>query len=179
MASKRVLLWLSLPVAVLIIILVHVVFAPSSVRAPEVFSGHVMNSGNDNSNSNENMSNININSNANSSQNPDSSPEVVLLAPVEGEEVTSPMTIRGQARGTWFWEGSFPVALTNWDGLIIGNGVATAKGDWMTDKFVPFEATLTYKTPTYSDRGTLILKKDNPSGLPEYDKSVEIQVKLK
>ncbi|MEK7625591.1 MAG: hypothetical protein AAB467_04585, partial [Patescibacteria group bacterium] len=70
------------------------------------------------------------------------------------------------------------VFLTDWDGLIIARGIATAKGDWMTTEFVPFEATLTFTADknVYSNRGTLILKKDNPSGLPEFDDALEIPV---
>ncbi|MFA7244700.1 MAG: Gmad2 immunoglobulin-like domain-containing protein [Candidatus Magasanikbacteria bacterium] len=90
--------------------------------------------------------------------------------------VTSPLTITGQARGTWFFEASFPIVLTDWDGIIIASGIATAKSDWMTEEFVAFEATLTFDTPTYKNNGHLILKKDNPSGLPEYDATLEIPV---
>jgi hypothetical protein len=95
--------------------------------------------------------------------------------------VSSPLKITGKARGTWFFEASFPVTLTNWDGLIIAEGVAQAKDEWMTTEFVPFEATLTFTTPAgpganQPNRGFLILKKDNPSGLPEHDDSREIPV---
>jgi hypothetical protein len=92
--------------------------------------------------------------------------------------------ITGQARGSWFFEASFPVMLTNWDGLIIAEGIATAKGDWMTMDFVPFTATLSFVTPyannqpTFMERGTLILQRDNPSGLPENDAALEIPVRF-
>ena len=101
--------------------------------------------------------------------------------PKANATVTSPLVVKGQARGGWFFEGSFPVTLTDWDGKIIANSNAEANGDWMTADFVPFTATLTFKlaTTSYSSKGTLILKNDNPSGLPENDKSKEIQVILK
>lgn len=78
--------------------------------------------------------------------------------------IKSPLTITGEARGTWFFEASFPIILAHWDGLIM----AQAKDDWMTEDFVPFEAKLvfTIDPSTYSNNGTLIFKKDNPSGLP-------------
>ena len=70
--------------------------------------------------------------------------------------------------------------LTNWDGLIIAEGYATAQGDWMTTDYVPFEATLEFTADTsVSNRGSLILKKDNPSGLPENDDALEYTVYLK
>lgn len=99
-------------------------------------------------------------------------------APLSGQVIKSPLVITGQARGTWFFEASFPVILVNWDGLIIAQGIATAKDNWMTTEYVPFEATLnfTIDKDTYSNRGWLILKKDNPSGLPEHDNALEIPI---
>jgi len=101
-----------------------------------------------------------------------------LEYPRPNQTITSPITIKGQARGSWFFEASFPVVLTNWDGLIIAQGIATAKGDWMTADFVPFEATLTFTVDknSYSNKGSLILKKDNPSGLPQNDDALEIPI---
>ena len=60
--------------------------------------------------------------------------------------------------------------------MIIAEGSATAKGEWMTENYVPFEATLNFVKPTYKDNGSLILRKDNPSGLPENDDALEIQI---
>lgn len=101
-------------------------------------------------------------------------------SPRPNQKVSSPLTITGEARGNWFFEASFPVVLTDWDGRIIAQGIATAKSEWMTTDFVPFEATLTFlvDTTAYSNRGTLILQKDNPSGLPANDDALEIPVVL-
>lgn len=107
--------------------------------------------------------------------------KIVLTEPLPNDTVESPLVISGSARGSWFFEASFPVFLTDWDGLIIADGIATAQGDWMTSEFVPFTATLNYTlaTSSYSNKGTLILQKDNPSGLPEHDDALEIPVMLK
>lgn len=98
--------------------------------------------------------------------------------PKPNQSISSPLVITGEARGNWFFEASFPVVLVNWDGLIIAQGIATAKSDWMTTEFVPFEATLnfTFDRNSYSNKGALILKKDNPSGLPEHDDALEIPI---
>jgi hypothetical protein len=66
----------------------------------------------------------------------------------------------------------------DWDGLIIAQGIARAKSDWMTSNFVPFEAKLTFTVDkkAYSNKGTLILKRDNPSGLPANDNALEIPI---
>jgi len=114
----------------------------------------------------------------------DKSDLIWLYSPQPEEEIESPLKIQGKARGNWFFEASFPVILTNWDGLIIAEGYATANpsdgGDWMTEDFVPFEAELEFTADTsVSNRGALILKKDNPSGLPENDDALEITVFFK
>lgn len=103
---------------------------------------------------------------------------IQLDTPRPNQVIKSPLTIKGQARGYWFFEASFPVVLTNWDGLIIAEGIATAKDEWMTEDFVPFEAVIEFivDKDIYSNKGTLILRKDNPSGLPEHDDALEIPV---
>ncbi|MDO8183667.1 MAG: Gmad2 immunoglobulin-like domain-containing protein [bacterium] len=112
--------------------------------------------------------------------------KIKIVSPQPGEAVASPLVVTGTARGVWFFEASFPIVLVDWDGLIIAEGVAQAQSDpatgevnWMTEDYVPFMATLTFTRPSYSDRGTLILKKDNPSGLPEHDAALEVPVKFK
>jgi hypothetical protein len=100
-------------------------------------------------------------------------------APAIAEDITSPVTVRGSARGNWFFEASFPVTLVDWDGKIIAEGQAKAKSDWMTTDFVPFEATLIFTKPSYGTRGAIIFKKDNPSGLPQNDASFEMTVYFK
>jgi hypothetical protein len=115
---------------------------------------------------------------------PDCLPQSVICVsfPKNGQEVGSPLVITGEARGYWFFEASFPVTLTDWDGKIIAEHYATAKSDWMTENFVPFEATLTFENPyklgdpDFMKNGYLILQKDNPSGLPENDAAIEIPV---
>lgn len=101
-----------------------------------------------------------------------------INTPRPNQIVSSPLVITGEARGNWFFEASFLVFLTDWDGRIIAQGIAQAKGDWMTTNFVPFEAVLTFTVDkdVYSNKGSLILKKDNPSGLPQNDDALEIPI---
>ncbi len=103
---------------------------------------------------------------------------ITLVTPTPYVRIDSPLTITGMARGYWFFEASFPIVLTDWDGLIVAEGYATANGEWMTEDFVPFTATLTFTKPAFDERGTLILKKDNPSGLPENDNALEIPIRF-
>jgi len=105
---------------------------------------------------------------------------IQVESPRANEVISSPLIIKGKARGLWFFEASFPVILTDWDGRIIAQGIATAEGEWMTENFVPFEVALKFEKPAsikgVVNRGSLILKKDNPSGLPENDDALEIPV---
>ena len=106
--------------------------------------------------------------------------DLVQLDSVRPNDVVdSPLQITGQARGNWFFEGSFPVLLTNWDGLIIATGIARTKEEWMTADFVSFSAILEFIIPEYGDTGSLILQKDNPSDLPENDDAYEIPIRFR
>ena len=96
--------------------------------------------------------------------------------PRPNQIVSSPLEITGEARGTWFFEASFPIILTDWDGRIIAEGYATARGDWMTEDFVQFDAQLEFEKPELYNRGSLILQRDNPSGLAKNDDALEIPV---
>lgn len=100
---------------------------------------------------------------------------IKVESPAPLSTVNSPVIIRGIARGQWFFEASFPVSVVGLDDKEIGHGVAQADGEWMTTEFVPFTATVDFSKGTQKT-GKIILKKDNPSGLPEHDDSFEIPV---
>lgn len=94
------------------------------------------------------------------------------------QKITSPVKITGEARGVWFFEASFPITVFDDNGEVLGQGIATAKDDWMTENFVPFEANITFTAPK-TDIGRLVLRKDNPSGLSEHDDALFIPVVFK
>ena len=103
-----------------------------------------------------------------------------IASPRVGERVssTTPLKVTGEARGQWYFEATFPITVVNWDGLIIGEGYATAQGEWMTEEFVPFEGTITFTKPDYGTRGAVIFKNSNASGDPIRDKAVEIPIEF-
>lgn len=109
----------------------------------------------------------------------DKSNLIVVSAPIKDSEISSPLTISGRARGVWYFEGSFPVTLVDQYRNTIAEGYVTAQGEWMTENFVPFIGDLQFNNYIKGAKGTLILKKDNPSGLPEHDDSIEIPVQFK
>ena len=98
-----------------------------------------------------------------------------VSSPRPNAVVGSPLIVKGMARGNWFFEASFPVGLFDGNGVKISQGIAQAKGEWMTTDFVPFEVTLLFAVPTTAT-GTLVLNKDNPSGLPEHEDELSIPV---
>lgn len=106
-------------------------------------------------------------------------PDLIQVdSPIGNAVVTSPLTVTGRARGTWYFEASFPLELRNSSNLIIAQSVAQAQSDWMTSDFVPFSATLTFVAQPAGSTGTLILRNDNPSGEPVNDKSISIPVQF-
>jgi hypothetical protein len=91
--------------------------------------------------------------------------------------LTSPFTVKGEARGSWYSEAVFPIELLDGNGKRIILTQARADGDWMTTNFVPFSATLSFAKPKTAT-GTLILHNDNPSGLPENAFELRIPVRF-
>lgn len=102
---------------------------------------------------------------------------IELRSPLPDGLLQSPVTIEGRARGPWFFEASFPVYLLDASGDTIARIPARAGGEWMTTEFVPFSGTLTFTSPA-SRTGTLILAKDNPSGLPEHAAELRVAVRF-
>ncbi|MEK7067027.1 MAG: GerMN domain-containing protein [Patescibacteria group bacterium] len=99
-------------------------------------------------------------------------------SPLPNQEIESPLLVTGQARGYWFFEASFPVKLLDGNGKEIAVKPAEAQEEWMTEEFVPFKSTLEFKIPG-TDFGTLVLEKDNPSGLPEKADELRVPVRFK
>lgn len=80
-------------------------------------------------------------------------------------------SVIGKARGSWYFEASFPVKVLDANGNALARGIAQAQSDWMTADFVPFKADI--KIPdTYIGKARLVLEKDNPSGLKENNASM-------
>lgn len=97
--------------------------------------------------------------------------DVVVELPFPGAVTAKDFSVIGEARGTWFFEASFPVEVRDEDGKLLTTAIAQAEGEWMTEDYVSFRA-LVHVPNSYSGKATLVLKKDNPSGLPEHDASI-------
>jgi hypothetical protein len=100
--------------------------------------------------------------------------DVIVIKRDDGS-VSSPLIIVGEAR-LWYFEGAFPISLLNESGKEFAHDLASADGDWMTEDWVPFTAEIPFPPQQSGSKGTIILRNDNPSGLPENDDRIEIPV---
>lgn len=113
--------------------------------------------------------------------NPDNNERVledlIVVSDLPAESlISSPYTVTGRARGTWFFEGSFPVILTDEDGNVLVETYASSPESWMTEEFIPFTSTLNF-TALSGTKAQLELMLDNPAGPEEgFDRSVIIPV---
>ncbi len=103
------------------------------------------------------------------------SARVSVYLPTSGATVGQSFVVAGQAPGNWYFEASFPIQVRDKDNNKIGQTIGQAQSDWMTTELVSFTATMTLDTE-YHGPATLVLLKDNPSGLPEHDDSVSIPI---
>lgn len=101
---------------------------------------------------------------------------IVLENPKPNSRVGSVITLSGNARGYWFFEATFPIDVLDANGKIVGQGYGEAKGEWMTENFVPFESVITLKENPQTTKGSVVLRKDNPSGDPERDDSLIVPI---
>ncbi len=97
--------------------------------------------------------------------------------PRPNQIIQSPLVIEGEARGFWFFEADFPIKLFDGNGQLLALAIAHSREDWMTEGFVPFEAEIVFDRPV-TEKGTLVLEKDNPSGLPENADELRLPVKF-
>ena len=98
----------------------------------------------------------------------------VVTEPQSNSVISSPLVVKGEAPGAWFFEASFPVKLIDGEGNILVTEPAKAQSDPLTENFIPYETLLEFNTTATS--GYLVLTNDNPSGLPENELSVKIPV---
>lgn len=103
--------------------------------------------------------------------------DIVATNPAPGATTGKAIAVTGKARGTWYFEATFPVKVLDASGKTIATGIAHAQGDWMTTEFVPFTANITIPN-SYIGKATLVLSKDNPSGMPEKDASVSFPITI-
>jgi hypothetical protein len=108
------------------------------------------------------------------------SPKGIVIyvdSPLANTVISSPVKVSGRVPGNWSFEANFPIDVLNANKQVIGQGFATLQGDWMTEEYVPFEASGEFDAPT-TDTGYLVLRKSNASGLTENDDSIEVPIRF-
>jgi Immunoglobulin-like domain of bacterial spore germination. len=98
----------------------------------------------------------------------------IIEEPKANSVISSPLVVKGEAPGAWYFEASFPVKLLDDKGNVIATAPASAQSDSLTTDFVPYKTLLEFTTTATS--GYLVLTNDNPSGLIENELSVKIPV---
>lgn len=97
--------------------------------------------------------------------------ETSVTKPQKGDLiVVSPLVVEGSMPGNWFFEANAVAVIMDANGKLLGTGSLTAKSDWMTTATIPFSGSIVFSEPE-TTTGTLVIKNDNPSGLPENDKT--------
>lgn len=87
-----------------------------------------------------------------------------IEAPIKNTVVRSPLVIRGEARGPWFFEASFPIELRDANDDVIATSFVQAQDNWMTEEFVYFEGKLIWEDEPETTTGYIYLRPDDPSG---------------
>jgi hypothetical protein len=100
-----------------------------------------------------------------------------VTLPQPGAVVGKEFRISGEARGPWYFEASFPIEVVGKNGQKLATVVAQAQEEWTTSSFVPFIANVTIPS-SYIGPATIILHRDNASGLPENDASASFEVTI-
>jgi hypothetical protein len=102
-------------------------------------------------------------------------PNIIVDTPTAQQVVSGELEVIGKAKGNWFFEASFPIALLDQTGAEVASGIASTASEWMTTDYVPFIGTIDL-TGLPAGQYLLRLKKDNPSGEPQNDESTTVPV---
>lgn len=105
-------------------------------------------------------------------------PAVSLSSPESMQVVSSPIQVTGQAPGTWFFEGQIQAVLVDQNDNELGSISIQTKENWMTESAVNFSGQLPFTPPSTGSSGELIIRKENPSGLPENEREVRMTVRF-
>jgi hypothetical protein len=109
------------------------------------------------------------------SMQPIKTEDIHLDTPRPNESIGQRISILGEAKGTWFFEASFPVHIEDNRGNIIKEHYAETEKEWMTEEFVPFKANFELNN-SYVGSGTLVIKKANPSDSPIDNQEIRVPI---
>jgi len=76
--------------------------------------------------------------------------------------ISSPVKVLGYAPGTWYFEANIVIKIIDENGNLLGQGPATAQGNWMKTTLVPFEASIPFTAS--GGLGFVVVEADNSVG---------------
>lgn len=104
---------------------------------------------------------------------------IIIDQPKPNESFSDPFAVTGKARGSWFFESSFPLKIIDEQAKVLGTGVAIAQANSLTSDFVPFVGFIEFlpdEKLAPSTKALLVFTNDNPSGLPENEISTTVPI---
>lgn len=101
-----------------------------------------------------------------------------VASPQPGAILAKTFAVTGVAPNAWYFEAVFPIQVRDADDNLLASAQAQAQSDWTVAGPVSFTASVTISSD-YHGPATLILLKDNPSGLPENSDEVTIPITIK
>ena len=90
--------------------------------------------------------------------------------PVSNVVLSSSTSISGKIDRSWVFEGSFPFEIIDSQGKIILEGIGSSP-DWSDGDSFYVDFVINFKLTSKVNNGFLIVRNDNPSGLPQNNKS--------
>jgi hypothetical protein len=100
---------------------------------------------------------------------------VVVTSPLPHATVDVSFVVEGRAPVGWFSESVFPIQVRDENNNVIARATAHGPTAWKKSTALSWSATVTVLGP-YTGPATLILLRNNPSGLPENDDAVTIPI---
>jgi hypothetical protein len=100
---------------------------------------------------------------------------IIIDSPKPYQKVQVTIIIKGKAKGSFFFEGTFPIRIEDENGNLIVSDYIMTKENWMTENFVSFETHFYFEKGNLR-KGFIIFEKANPSGLLE--NKFEIRIPL-
>lgn len=101
----------------------------------------------------------------------------IIDNPIPNSNITSPIKATGKIPKSWTWEGNFILEIQNDKRIPLNSTPVYAKFTTETDELGDFSTSLTFFANTSS--GFVVIKSDNPSGIPGNVKIFEIPVRFK
>lgn len=102
--------------------------------------------------------------------------KIIITTPAKDAIITNPVTISGRARGTWFFEGSFPVEIYDEKNKLLASGKARSIPEsenvkWATNGYFDFKGEIRFDRPSINS-GYILFRKDDAAGSPGGEKKL-------